>query len=479
MPYAIRRLTFFSLSLVIGGASEECGKNATSAALLQHSTKRTQIEVQPKASCNMVPYYACAVATGIYAVSLFSLHRWSAAESAPKQSGARDPHVDNAKFLGMVLVCWSHIGRWKVLEYSGLTSEFVIWFHMPMYVFLSGSFVRPASWQTFLKILVLILFPLVAFCLLIFPLERVMLDMELKHLWLPGAAPYFEGSVFHLLMGSGPGWFIWFLRCLLIWKLASMFTVSLPKAAQIALGILSGLAGVYCHPEGNTWSYGLFAYQRALQMFPFFLMGQLLDTSRLMKAVPPPSTLTMASTWLLLFSLLYLENHSSIWSNLTDDLFHLLDSYPAPFMTYRYPASCDSAYYWLWARYGASLAYRTFCMFIFLLFGVPRGRVWFTDAGSATMYAYLLHMPLVRYTAMGLTKADALYAATLANLPPALDYICFIALATALNLWFAMIVYVLTLHPVRSMFGVLIEPTWLLNLATAKTRSPEKAEEAK
>ena len=30
---------------------------------------------------------------------------------------------------------------------------------MPMYVFLSGSFVRPASWQTFLKILVLILFP--------------------------------------------------------------------------------------------------------------------------------------------------------------------------------------------------------------------------------------------------------------------------------------------------------------------------------
>ena len=25
---------------------------------------------------------------------------------------SRNPHVDNAKFLGMVLVCWSHLGAW-------------------------------------------------------------------------------------------------------------------------------------------------------------------------------------------------------------------------------------------------------------------------------------------------------------------------------------------------------------------------------
>jgi len=520
MPCA-RRLTYVTLSLFIETASECIAtETAASGSLLQHSKRREEVpgpaqqgrtdgrpsgrafgrafglplsrpsstgqipkpSPAPALPCNMVPYYACAVASGMYAVALFSLHRWNAAESEvlPKRIGSRDPHVDNAKFLGMVLVCWSHIiGPLRVLEYTGINSDFVIWFHMPMYVFLSGTFVRPASFQGLLKVLVLVLFPLVAFCLLIFPLERAALESG-TNLWLPGTAPYFEGSVFDLLMGSGPGFFIWFLRCLLIWKLVTMFTVSLPKVAQIALGILLGLTGVYCQPEeGSMWNFGIFAYQRALQLFPFFLMGQHLDTSRLMKAVPPPSTLTMASTWLLLFSLLYLENHAQIWSDLTDGLFNLIDSSPAPFMTYHYPANCNNAYYWLWARYGASLAYRTLCMFTFLLFGVPRGRVWFTDAGSATMYAYLLHVPLVHYTVVGLTKANAPFAATLANLPPVLDYMCFIVLAIALNLWFAMIVYSLTVNPVRSIFGVLIEPTWLLTLATSNTRSPEKADNAK
>ena len=35
----------------------------------------------------------------------------SRAEWDPTKS-SRNPHVDNAKFLGMVLVCWSHLGAW-------------------------------------------------------------------------------------------------------------------------------------------------------------------------------------------------------------------------------------------------------------------------------------------------------------------------------------------------------------------------------
>lgn len=49
----------------------------------------------------------------------FCIAALRARQSEEIESGkkcARNPHVDNAKFLGMVLVCWSHLGVWSLKE---------------------------------------------------------------------------------------------------------------------------------------------------------------------------------------------------------------------------------------------------------------------------------------------------------------------------------------------------------------------------
>ncbi|CAE7386099.1 unnamed protein product [Symbiodinium natans] len=258
----------------------------------------------------------------------------------------------------------------------------------------------------------------------------------------------------------------------------TMFTVRWPKALQIALGIGSGLLGVYWPPASpNPWEAGTFAYQRALCLFPFYLMGQHLDISGFVQAVPAPSSARILTVWTAMMSLLYLENQPDVWKSVTFGVFEVLETDTAPFLRYPSAPGCAEDYKLLWARYFAAVAYRTFSLLVFLLFGVPRGKTWFTEAGSMTMYAYLLHAPFVRGAAMALSYL-ASFDIRLFGWPPLVEFAGFMALACALNLYFVGLVYALTSQPVRSVFGIFIEPTWLLRLADQMSLSPPSKKEA-
>ncbi|CAE7734101.1 unnamed protein product [Symbiodinium pilosum] len=112
-------------------------------------------------------------------------------------------------------------------------------------------------------------------------------------------------------------------------------------------------------------------------------------------------------------------------------------------------------------------------MLVFLLFGVPRGQIWFTEAGSMTMYAYLLHAPFAQWPGAALSYLSRLDWHLFA-LPAAFEYAGFMVLACLMNLYFVGLVYVLTTRPVRSVFGVLIEPTWILRLLDHLSAPPQK-----
>ena len=148
----------------------------------------------------------------------------------PKESAlSRNPHFDNAKFLGMVLVCWSHIGNMHIGSIlKNFQSGDVVWFHMPLFVFLSGSFVRPFSPQVLIKTVVTLGLPLAFFTLVINPVNQVLIERSLfsGNLWLKND-PYYEDSMWSLLTGSGPSYFIWFLRSLLLWRLVPLFFLAM------------------------------------------------------------------------------------------------------------------------------------------------------------------------------------------------------------------------------------------------------------
>ncbi|CAE7734084.1 ykrP [Symbiodinium pilosum] len=356
------------------------------ASLVQQRQKLNQTAVDQDVSglsspCMVESSYICIVAAFLFILSLLgSLHCCPSdsklSGSTEKAPTARNPFPDNAKFLGMVLVCWSHIGSFDI---RGTKMEIhatdVIWFHMPLFIFLSGSFSRPFSSKGFLKLVVTLVMPLIFFISIIYPLLQLLMpsktwaELQFRS-WFPFGMwlytePLFEGvqsSPLTVWTGAGPGYFIWFLRCLILWRFVTMFTVRWPKFLQIALGLSCGVLGVYWGPDSaNPWEIGTFAYQRALCLFPFYLMGQHLDLGRLLQAVPAPSSSCVLLVWATLFSLIYLENKPAVWNSVTDGAFDVIETDTAPFLRYPPPApGCQEDYKFLWARYFAAVAYRYF-----------------------------------------------------------------------------------------------------------------------
>eukprot|EP00438_Fugacium_kawagutii_P002170 Skav228804 [mRNA] locus=scaffold359:129233:130018:+ [translate_table: standard] len=243
-----------------------------------------------------------------------------------------------------------------------------------------------------------------------------------------------------------------------------MFTCQLPKSLQISLGVASGIVGVYLpSPSSNHYDLGIFGIQRALCLFPIFVMGQYVDLDRLLKVVPgarKASDPCVLLTWMLILSMIYLEN-TPTWRIDTLGVFDVIGTKPVPFLRYPSVASCPADYYFMWARLFASLAYRLLCMFLFLLFGVPREKTWFTEAGSRTLYAYLLHFPFVAWINRALCWLANQHGWQLFGPSKSIEYLDFMRLACFLTFYFVLVVYGLTTKPVVALFSPLIEPTWM------------------
>jgi len=389
---------------------------------------------------------------------------------------SRNPHVDNAKFLGMVLVCWSHLGAWFLKGGRvDIASSDVIWFHMPLFVFLSGSFVRPFSRQLLIKTFVTLVMPLVFFIFILFPMS-IILAFGRSENPLLHQDPTYESSVWDALTGCGPGWYIWFLRCLILWRVVSMFTCQLSKSIQISLAVTSACVGIYLPAPRNPHDLGIFAIQRALCLFPIFVMGQHVDLGRFLQAIPGASKASspcVLVTWTLILSLIYMENRPE-WRMVTFGAFDVMATKPIPFLRYPSVPSCPEDYYFMWARLFACLGYRVLCMFLFLLFGVPREKTWFTQSGSRTIYAYLLHYPFVLLINKALCWCANYHGLELFGPSKSMEYFHFMRLAFFLTCCFVLVVYGLTSQPVVVLFGPLIEPTWIQRIFRQDSQSPKE-----
>ena len=67
---------------------------------------------QRSPNCYASSWCTCLLVMGLLAAVLV-YGVWSATppeDEVKVDKSSRNPHVDNAKFLGMVLVCWSHLG---------------------------------------------------------------------------------------------------------------------------------------------------------------------------------------------------------------------------------------------------------------------------------------------------------------------------------------------------------------------------------
>ncbi|MDK1474410.1 acyltransferase family protein [Streptomyces sp. 549] len=266
----------------------------------------------------------------------------------------RDPFFDNAKYLTIVLVGIGH--AWEPLRSDSRAAEalyFALYtFHMPAFIIISGylsrSFeARPGQ----IKRLV----TGVAVPYLVFEIAYTLFMRQIDNPDRP----------FSLL---SPGYALWFLVALFVWRL----TTPIWKVLRWPLPTALAIAALASTGPGIGSELNL---QRVLQFLPFFVLGLQLRPEhfqlhrRALRAVAVPVALLT-----LLFSYWAVPRMNKQWflrNNAAQELG--VPWWVGVVMTL--------------ALFGCALVL-TACFFAW----VPRRATWFTSLGAGTICGYLLHV---------------------------------------------------------------------------------------
>ncbi|THA26410.1 hypothetical protein E4198_18495 [Streptomyces sp. RKND-216] len=280
--------------------------------------------------------------------------------SSVREGGApgakqRDPFFDNAKYLTILLVGMGH--AWQPLQDDSRTVEAlylaVYAFHMPAFIVISGYLSRtftgtPAQIR---RLITGIAVPYLVF--------ETLYTLFMR--WADN--PDREFSL------QRPGFALWFLVALFLWRMTAPFWHRLRWPVPVALAV--GL----CASVTESIS-GDFNLMRVLQYLPFFVLGLQLRPRHF--EMLRDRRLRLLSVPLLLATAVF-----SYWAVPRMNHAWLLHDRPAAEMGV--PSWVGAVMYL--ALFGCALVLTA--AFLTL---VPRRHMWFTALGAGTLYAYLLHV---------------------------------------------------------------------------------------
>lgn len=165
---------------------------------------------------------------------------------------ARDPWLDNARFILIALVVFGHFLEPLTGDHAWLatTYAFVYTFHMPAFAFLSGAVAQgTASDKLFRGVTFRLLWPFLVF--------QGLYALAALSPWWP------DDGVTSV---TTPYWLLWYLLSLAAWRMMLPLFAQLRHRMPIAVGVAL-LAGCF---EGIGYDLSL---SRTLVFFPLFLMG--------------------------------------------------------------------------------------------------------------------------------------------------------------------------------------------------------------
>lgn len=185
------------------------------------------------------------------------------------QAQPRNTTLDIAKGVGIIFVVFGH--NWAVLHEKGEMFRLIFSFHMPLFFFLSGVFIRGQdSIPFFAKTRAKTLLKPYFVTLLTLGVFRLLTTMPLSNGVKINASDYFYGIIY--ATGNTIEWIpLWFLPHLFISSLLVLLITKLDPLPKhqliIALGLLLlGVAGL--HPGDWPWSMDLLPISVA-----FILLG--------------------------------------------------------------------------------------------------------------------------------------------------------------------------------------------------------------
>lgn len=283
------------------------------------------------------------------------------AEAEPPRR-KRDPFLDNVKFVLIALVV---VGHSLVPTLSADSSRalyiFIYTFHMPAFVLISG-FLSRNFWNSNAKTNKLVDTFLVPYVI-----------VEVGYAGLRFAT----GQKWSLTI-IDPAWLNWYLLALLFWRLSTPVwkRMKYPVPVAIAIYLFAGFSQIS----------GDFSMDRFFGLLPFFVIGLVLQ---------PEHFELLNRRWIKVLAALTVLGAAAVAIYIAPRAplgpFYYKDSYQ----------DLDLSWYMgLGLRVGLLACGLAMCFAVLAL--VPRGETWFSDLGTRTLYAYLLHgIPVMIAKEMG------------------------------------------------------------------------------
>ncbi|MFJ7075691.1 acyltransferase family protein [Streptomyces sp. NPDC098781] len=278
------------------------------------------------------------------------------ARPAGRVAARRDPFLDNAKYLAIVLVAAGH--AWEPLREGSrpITALYMLVyaFHMPLFAVISGYLSRGfrATPRDITRLLTAVAVPYVVF--------------ETAYTLFTRWSSEDPDRPITLL---DPLYLTWYLAALFIWRLSTPIWRSLRWPLPVALVIAA--TATLSPSIGNDLDL-----QRVAQFLPYFVLGLCLKPHHFHHLTTRPEPRLLAAP---LFACAL-----------------LLAYWAVPHLNYAWffhntSATALSAPAW----YGPLMTLTTFgcstALTAAFLAHVPRHRTWFTPLGTGTLYGYLLH----------------------------------------------------------------------------------------
>lgn len=170
------------------------------------------------------------------------------------EKSTREYYFDNAKFLLMILVVFTHLLQPFVEDHPFYNElyYFIFTFHMPAFILISGYFTknfdRPGNIKKLIKKLLL---PYIVFQL-VYSAYYSLIGLQEEFSW-------------ELLV---PQWSLWFLLSLFFWQLSLYFFKLVPPEVGISISfVLSLISGYLPFISRNL------TMQRTFAFLPFFVIG--------------------------------------------------------------------------------------------------------------------------------------------------------------------------------------------------------------
>ena len=163
----------------------------------------------------------------------------------------RDYWFDNAKFILIVAVilghCLTRLGEGNSCE---VANDAMVFFRMPLFIFMSGYFSKKMEWHRFWGIMLGVL--------------ETYLIMSVLHI----GYNMLDGDKFSIMQIIEPRWTLWYLLCIVFWRLTIQLCAGHISSwgmlvISIVVGIISGFVPLY----------SVLSLQRAFSMAPFFMLG--------------------------------------------------------------------------------------------------------------------------------------------------------------------------------------------------------------